>query len=105
MSGFLHGRAGGWPKFFRNGEDTQQSTDLAVRTLSYYDVVNFARQLKIPGFYSYGYNDETCSPTSVSAVINSITAPKQVVITPTSGHWRFSETNDKAMEWMKSQVE
>ncbi len=104
VTGFLHGRAGGWPKFFRNGKGTQQSTDSAVRTLSYYDVANFARQLKVPGFYSYGYNDETCSPTSVSAVINSITAPKLVVITPTSGHWRFTETNDKAMEWMKRQV-
>lgn len=104
MNGFLHHRAGGWPKFFRTPKDNARlSTDLqtAVCTLSYYDVVNFARQLKVPGFYSYGYNDETCSPTSINAVINSISAPKHVVITPTSGHWRFPETHKKAMEWMK----
>lgn len=104
MTGFLYGRAGGWPKFFRTEKDIAKlpaDTQTVVRTLSYYDVVNFARQLRVPGFYSYGYNDETCSPTSVNAVINSVTAPKQVVITPTSGHWRFIETNSMAMEWMK----
>ena len=108
MTGFLNGRAGGWPKFFRDGKDNaklQTDRQTAIHTLSYYDVVNFARQLKVPGFYSYGYNDETCSPTSISAVINGVTAPKQVVITPTSGHWRFMETHSKAMEWMKTQTE
>lgn len=108
MNGFLHNRAGGWPKFFASEGSIKKMnntpTEKVVHTLSYYDVVNFAKLLKVPGFYSYGYNDETCSPTSITAVINSITAPKKVVITPTSGHWRFPITNQESIDWMREQL-
>lgn len=29
---------------------------------------------------------------------------KKLAVTPTSGHWRFPETNDEAMEWMGQQA-
>lgn len=101
LTGFIKGRAGGWPQYYRGKETVEKNK--FNKTIPYYDVVNFARRLKVPGFYSYGYNDETCSPTSVTATINEITAPKVVEITPTSGHWRFISTNDNCLEWMKTQ--
>lgn len=106
LPGFLKGRAGGWPRLFVPGKEQKQTVDAetACRTLAYYDVVNFARTLTIPGFYSFGYNDNTCPPTSVQAAVNAVTAPKVVVITPTSSHWRFPESNRKSIEWMKSQL-
>ena len=97
LMGFTHGRAGGWPKYY-NGNNENEA---AATTLQYYDVVNFARQLKCPVFYSFGYNDDTCSPTSTYAAYNEITAPKTIAVTPTSGHWRFPETNDESVSWMK----
>ena len=100
LTGFSHGRAGGWPKYFQKGDEA----DGAAETLQYYDVVNFARRLRCPVFFSFGYNDDTCSPTSTYATYNEITAPKKLAVTPTSGHWRFPETNDEAMEWMKLKV-
>lgn len=100
LLGFKNGRAGGWPKYFQ----TDNEVDGAAETLPYYDVVNFARQLKCPVFYSFGYNDDTCSPTSTYAAYNAITAPKTISVTPSSGHWRFPETNSESAEWMKSQV-
>ena len=105
VTGFLHGRAGGWPRLFMSGKENKLpvDTETACRTLAYYDVVNFARTLTIPGFYSFGYNDNTCPPTSVQAAVNAVTAPKVVVITPTSSHWRFPESNRKSIEWMKKQ--
>jgi cephalosporin-C deacetylase len=99
LLGFKNGRAGGWPKYFQTG-DEQEGT---AETLPYYDVVNFARLLKCPVFYSFGYNDDTCSPSSTFAAYNAITAPKTLSITPSSGHWRFPETNDESVEWMKKQ--
>ena len=69
------------------------SIDIACRTLAYYDVANLAQKIKVPGFYSYGYNDNTCPPTTVTAALNVITAPKTIVVTPVSAHWRFEETN------------
>ena len=97
LTGFKHGRAGGWPKYFQKRDEA----DGAAETLQYYDVVNFARRLRCPVFFSFGYNDDTCSPTSTYGTFNVITAPKKLAVTPTSGHWRFPETNDEAMEWMK----
>lgn len=99
LMGFRHGRAGGWPMYFRNGDEVEG----AERVLPYYDVANFARRLKCPVFFSFGYNDDTCSPTSVSAAYNVITSPKRLAVTPASGHWRYRETNDEAMEWMCGQ--
>ncbi len=95
--GFRHGRAGGWPKYWRSQEEVAG----AEKTLEYYDVVNFARTVKCPVFFSFGYNDDTCSPTSTFAAYNEIKAEKTLRTTPTSGHWRFPETNDESIAWMK----
>lgn len=107
LTGFLHHRAGGWPKFFsgfyKDGA-TSISDAQAVETLQYFDVVNFARILKVPTFMSWGYNDDTCSPTSVWVAWNEISAPKQKDITPTSGHWRFPSSQQKCWKWMQQQI-
>lgn len=105
VSGYLHGRAGGWPRMFRTPTDHPEvDRTRAIRTMAYYDVVNFARRIKVPGFYSYGFNDNTCFPTSVAAALNQIKAPKRIVTTPANYHWRYAETNQTAKEWMKSQL-
>ena len=107
LTGFLHQRAGGWPKFFsgfyKDGM-TDIANDQAVETLQYFDVVNFASILKVPTFMSWGYSDDTCSPTSVWAAWNAITAPKEKDITPSSGHWRFPSSQQKCLEWMKRNI-
>ena len=80
------------------------SIDIACRTLAYYDVANFAKQLKVPVFFYLGYNDMVCPPTSTFSVYNVITSPKEIVVTPVSAHWRFEETNRKSIEWMKKRI-
>ena len=103
VSGFLYGRAGGWPRFYSRGPVPPEQSAVEMKTLSYYDVVNFARRIKVPGFYSYGHNDGTCPPTSVCAALNQITAPKTVVVTPASAHWRYTETQRESIRWMQAQ--
>lgn len=98
--GALHGRAPGWPGYWRKGEEKAG----AEHTLAYYDVANFARRLECPVFYSFGFNDPTCCPTSTYAVYNVITAPKRLVTTFTNGHWRFNATNKEALDWMNIQL-
>jgi cephalosporin-C deacetylase len=104
ITGYLHGRAGGWPHMLNKGNQPVNNTPEKLRTISYYDVVNFAKQVTAPGFYSWGYNDNTCPPTSVFAAINSVKASKTIVITPITGHWRFEETNQESLEWLKKQL-
>ena len=90
-AGYLKGRAGGWPAILR---DEWNRTPAIINTLKYYDTVNFARRLSVPGFYTYGYNDLTCPPTSVCAAFNVITAPKKFFVVPTTMHYTFTEQYD-----------
>ena len=99
VCGFLHGRAGGWPKYFSKTDGKDHSVE--ARTLSYFDVVNFGKVLKSPLFLSFGYADDTCCPTSTIALRNAVKAPLTVEITPNSGHWRYVETNDHALLWQQ----
>jgi len=104
IKGYLHNRAGGWPHMLNPSNARLNNRPENLNTIQYYDVVNFARQIKVPGFYSWGYNDNTCPPTSIYAAVNSIQAPKTISITPISGHWRFEETNRESISWIKKQL-
>jgi len=71
-----------------------------IATCSYYDVVNFARLLKVEGLYSWGYNDETCPPTSMYAAYNVIKAEKSLFLALETGHWIFPEQTEKLNNWL-----
>ena len=89
VSGPLHGRAGGWPHPFQpegSGAPSIHATPAKIATTRYFDTVNFARRLKVPGFYTWGYNDDVCTPTSVYAAYNVITAPKTLALTLELAH-------------------
>jgi len=100
VTGYLSGRAGGWPHYFDKSNMAYNNTKEKLKTLAYYDVVNFAKRVKVPGFYSWGYNDETCPPTSMYAVYNSITAPKELFLALETGHWTYPEQNEKMTNWL-----
>jgi cephalosporin-C deacetylase-like acetyl esterase len=99
-AGYLKKRAGGWPHYFRNSEPKPGE----LETLGYYDVVNFARRVKAPGFYSWGFNDLTCPPTSMYAAYNVVSAPKELHLFLETGHWTFPEQNEKRDEWLADKL-
>jgi cephalosporin-C deacetylase-like acetyl esterase len=103
LTGYLHGRAGGWPHLFKDEKDGQR-TPAKIRTAAYYDVVNFARRVKAPGLYSWGWNDEICPPTSTHAAYNVVTAPKQLLLAVETGHFTVPEQVDKVDRWIDAQV-
>jgi cephalosporin-C deacetylase len=100
LTGYLKGRAGGWPHLFDKSNLAFNNTKEKINTAGYYDVVNFARQLTIPGMYSMGFNDEVCPPTSMFAAYDVITAPKELFIVPETGHWTYPEQGEKLGEWI-----
>lgn len=91
LTGYMHGRAGGWPHLFK---DEKNRTPLLLNNLSYYDTVNFARNIAVPGFYAFGFNDLTCAPTTTYSVYNSIQAPKELYLAPLAGHFLLTEQAD-----------
>ena len=102
MTGYLHNRVGGWPHQFKHIQS--EITDLWAETAGYYDVVNFAKRLKVPGWYSWGFNDAVCAPTTTFAAYNSITSPKELHLFEETGHWTYPEQWEMANEWIFKQL-
>jgi len=100
VTGYLHGRAGGWPHYFDKNSIELNNTKEKLNTLGYYDVVNFARRLKVPGYYMWGFNDETCPPTSMYAAYNVTTASKELKLYQDTGHWTYAEERDIMSNWL-----
>lgn len=104
VTGYLKGRAGGWPHYFDKNNRLFNEKKEKLETIKYYDVVNFARRLKIPGYYSWGFNDETCPPTSMYSVYNVISAPKSLYLALDTGHWTYPEQNEKMYDWLREKL-
>lgn len=99
-SGYLNKRAGGWPHYFRNAIPKPGESE----TLTYYDVVNFARRITIPGYYTWGFNDVTCPPTSMYSAFNVIKAPKELQLFQETGHWNFPEQVQALNDWLTKKL-
>lgn len=100
LTGYLKGRAGGWPHMFAEPNKEFNVKKDKIETSKYYDVVNFARLVKVPGLYSWGYNDVTCPPTSMFSAYNVIQAPKNLNIFEETGHWTYPEQNELVKQWL-----
>jgi cephalosporin-C deacetylase-like acetyl esterase len=107
LTGDLHGRAGGWPHPFQPstaGTPSILATPAKIATSAYYDTVNFARRIRVPGYYDIGYNDEVCPPTAFYAMYNVLRAPKTLGLSIEAGHTPPPEQEDiiyaKAAEFL-----
>lgn len=101
MAGYKAGRAGGYPHFFR---DESMDTPEKINTMAYYDVVNFAKRVKCPVRMTWGYNDDTCPPTTSYAVFNVISTEKDPLITPINEHWTSESTERAHLDWIKTRL-
>ncbi|MDE5579051.1 MAG: acetylxylan esterase [Alistipes sp.] len=97
MARFRLGEADGYPHFSRmKGMNTPDK----LRTMAYYDVVNFARRIRVPVRMTWGYNDDTCPPTTSYAVYNVLQCPKEALVTPINEHWTSEETERGHLDWI-----
>lgn len=92
-TGALAGRIAGWPKYIPTGETPTPEVVAAVR---YYDSVNFASVAKAPGYFTTGFIDTTCPPTTVYAAYNALKADKGIFNDIGFGH-PYSPAASKAM--------
>lgn len=95
------GLTSGYPHF--NAERGLYS-EANIRTMSYYDVVNFARHVRARTYLTWGFNDNTCPPTTSYAVWNTLRCRKQSLITPINEHWTSDATNHAQMEWIRKHL-
>ena len=69
--------------------------------MAYYDVVNFARFVTADTYLTWGFNDDTCPPTTSYAVYNTLACPKEALITPINEHWTSEATEFGHLEWIQ----
>ncbi|HEU0120881.1 MAG TPA: acetylxylan esterase [Bryobacteraceae bacterium] len=100
VTGYLHNRAGGWPHMFRADGPQSHRTPDKIATTAYYDVVNFARRVKVPGLYTWGFNDETCPPTSMYSSYNVIPGQKKLMLALETGHNNVPEQVAAVDDWL-----
>lgn len=99
VTGYLHGRAGGWPHLFRSAENGPAAPE-KIRTTGYYDTVNFAKRLRGPVLFAVGYNDENCAPTSVYAAYNVVPAAKELIVDLEAGHSLTPGMDRQVRAWL-----
>ncbi len=105
LTGYFQNRAGGWPHIFASTNTSWYNNSTEAReTIPYYDVVNFAKNLTIDGYYTWGFNDETCPPTSMYAAYNVITAKKETSLFYDTGHWIYPEQKAKFNNWLLAKL-
>lgn len=95
-TGAMANRISGWPKLVPLGEDGEPNAKV-LQVARYYDMVNFATRVTVPGIMTVGFIDTTCPPTSVYAAYNALTGRKEIFDDPPSTH-RVSEEADRAMK-------
>lgn len=102
MAGYKANRAGGYPHLFTNysGMDTPEK----LKTLEYYDVVNFAKLIKTPVFMTWGFNDDVCPPTTSYIVYNTLKSKKEALITPVNEHWISLATRHQILDWIRKNL-
>jgi cephalosporin-C deacetylase-like acetyl esterase len=96
---WLHGHTSGWPFMLSDTAHLVAKRE-KMATIPYYDAVNFARLLKVPGLYTWGFNDTTVPPTASYAVYNSVTAPKELDIAKEAGHARTAEQKARVDQFL-----
>lgn len=99
--GHLLNRAGGWPHYFRYFPNPDENR---LKMADYYDMVNFARLIKVPGWYSWGYNDDVCPPTSIYAAYNTVSVQKEVHLYLQTGHFLYTEQSEEWNKWLRKQL-
>lgn len=97
----LGGKADGWPHYFYGRKNVPAGE---VENARYYDGVNFARRVNVPGWYSFGYNDEIVPPNSSYGTYNIVTAKKTLSVYPRTGHYWYQEQWDEWMDFIFKQM-
>ena len=97
LTGRLYDQGDSWPHLFK---DKKGATKERIETCGYYDVVNFARHLTQPIWFTYGYNDLVVCSTSIQACYNVVAAPKEVLLVPQTRHYTYQEQRDARREWL-----
>lgn len=77
--------------------------DRVMRTLSYFDVVNFASRARVPALYSVALMDRTCPPSTVFAAYNAHAGRRDIFVYRFNDHEGGAEHHQvEKLRWLTS---
>lgn len=85
QSGMVAGRQSGWPRVVKidaNGKPDAKTLEI----MRYYDMMNFAPNIKVPVAMTVGFIDRTCAPTTVYSTYNNLGGSKTIFDDIPTGH-------------------
>jgi cephalosporin-C deacetylase-like acetyl esterase len=77
-----------------------RSWEKTLRTMSYFDALNFTDRIRCPVFLGLGLQDDVCPPVTIFAVYNRLTAAKEYRIYPKAGHWVEAPHDKERRQWI-----
>lgn len=93
LTGRSAGRVAGWPRMVpMEGDVPNEKATQAVR---YVDGMNMLTRAKAPGFFTVGFIDTTCPPTTVYAAFNSLQTKKAIYDDIHAGHVNTPKASQK----------
>lgn len=98
----------GWPHYYYDEEKQTTKADIDMRTVEqarYYDGVNFARRITVPGYYSFGYNDNVVPPTTAYGTYNVAGGEKTLSPYQMTAHFWYQEQWDEWCQWIAEHLQ
>ena len=81
-------------------QEPHRSWEQTLRTLSYFDALNFADKINCPVFLGLGLQDDICPPVTIFAVYNKLSVPKEYRVYPNAGHWVEDSHFEEQRQWI-----
>lgn len=79
LSGWLRNRPMGWPNMSAElGRMAPAQAARVLQTLPYFDVVYFAQRTQADGFFTVGFLDTVCAPSTVYVAYNAVRGQKGI---------------------------
>lgn len=101
----LKGVACGWPHYFYpSTQNPKPTTQHLVEQARYYDGVNFARRITVPGYFSFGYNDDVVPPTTAYGTYNVVKSEKKLTPYQLTGHYWYQEQWDEWNDFLQRKL-
>jgi len=81
-------RSGAWPytQIVRYAQRGPEQAEQVSKTLPYFDLTNFAADIRSPVLLSTGFLDPVSLPSAVYGMFNLVAAPKEIKPLPEAGH-------------------
>lgn len=104
LTGWVANQATGWPGVGLTSHPLSAVQKNRINTVRYFDVVNMATRVKADGFFTVGFIDTTCAPTTVYAAYNNVKTNKQMFNGIDVGHVTTPEASSLIREAILNHV-